>query len=560
MFRNMLIRKKTLYITVALTVTLMLLMLCSLRGVYKYRDLARNIGTLSAEVKEIWRLNNYVNEMRSYLRPVETFSTPSLGDHSLHRSSETRTRLLAMLDFVRRELKHHEARIRAHLVASDPLLATNRHELQRIKEIQRRIDLIEKAAYDAQLDRTGQIDEHLEELGFDLNELFGYLTDRMAGFREEMRSRYRTWIGMIVATTLICLVIVGGSFLFFRRGVVHPFKILLEDSRRIAGGDFHHRIRLQSGDELGELAKAMNEMTERFVAIERDLNEKVEQRTREVVRSEQLASVGYLAAGLAHEINNPLGAIAWSVDALESRLFHLLRDQGASAGGEAEATATAPSAGQGEEGVVGGETNTERAAQLKIIQDYLTRIQDAAFRCREILSRLLDFARLGETSEPEETDIHTAVMDIIDLVRPVPQYRHRPIRFAGIPGLKAWVRPAEFKQVVMNLLTNALDACDDGQSVYVTLEAHHDHFVVRVSDEGCGMTDEVLRHLFRPFFTRRRDGRGTGLGLSISHQIVQDHGGELTADSPGPGKGSTLLMKLPYRMEGKRTDGGKRAA
>ncbi|RMF41885.1 MAG: HAMP domain-containing protein, partial [Planctomycetota bacterium] len=306
MFRNMLIRKKILYSTIALTVSLILLMLCSLRGIYKYRDLTRSIGILSAEVKEIWRLNNYVFEMRTYLRPIEGYSTQRLGVRSV-RQAQSRAELLGTLDFLRRELDAHHQRIRAHLAALDPLLATNEHELRRIEEIQRKIAMIERDAYDPDVDRTARIEEQLEALSLDFNELFGYLTDRMAGFREEMRARYRTWIGMIVVTSLVSLMIVAGSFAFFRRGVVQPFKVLLEESRRIAQGDFDHRIGLKSQDELGELAEAMNAMTDRFMEINSKLNKLVEQRTREVVRSEQLASVGYLAAGLAHEINNPLG-------------------------------------------------------------------------------------------------------------------------------------------------------------------------------------------------------------------------------------------------------------
>ena len=239
-----------------------------------------------------------------------------------------------------------------------------------------------------------------------------------------------------------------------------------------------------------------------------------------------------------------MGAIAWSVDALESRLHDLLQDRGATASRQDRSDRQAASA------VGSGDAGPDAEDELQIIHKYLSRIQDAAFRCRGILERLLDFARLGESTEPEETDIHQAVRDVIDLVRPVKHYQNRPIRFAGIPGLKAWVRPAEFKQVVLNLLNNALDACQDGEGVTVTLEAKADHFVLRVADEGCGMTEEVLNQLFRPFFTRRRDGRGTGLGLSVSYQIVQDHGGEIVATSPGPGKGSTITMKLPIKKQG----------
>ena len=183
--------------------------------------------------------------------------------------------------------------------------------------------------------------------------------------------------------------------------------------------------------------------------------------------------------------------------------------------------------------------------QIEVLRTYLKCIQDEAFRCKGITERLLDFSRLGESQQKQETDIHQAVSDVIALVKHLGQYRHRTIRFSGTPGIMAYVSETEFKQVVLNLLTNSLDASQDGDEVRVLLEATYAAFVLTVVDHGCGMSQEVLEHLFEPFFTRRRDGRGTGLGMSISYRIVQDHGGTLVPSSPGPGLGSTLVLTLP---------------
>ena len=281
-------------------------------------------------------------------------------------------------------------------------------------------------------------------------------------------------------------------------------------------------------------------MTDLFVEIRDHLNELVQQRTREVVRSEQLASVGFLAAGVAHEINNPLASIAWSAEAIESRLHDLLH-------GDADASQ-----------VSAGELDP---AELEVLRRYLSCIQDEAFRCKGITERLLDFSRLGEAQRKELTDIDESISDVVALVKHLGQYRHKTVQYSAHQEIAAWVSPTEFKQVILNLLTNSLDAVDDGGVVNVSAKAEGDAFTVTVEDNGCGMTSEVMQHLFEPFFTRRRDGRGTGLGLSITYRIVQDHGGTLVPHSPGPGKGSTFVLTIPlHSVEAQHDERLKAAA
>jgi two-component system NtrC family sensor kinase len=98
---------------------------------------------------------------------------------------------------------------------------------------------------------------------------------------------------------------------------------------------------------------------------------------------------------------------------------------------------------------------------------------------------------------------------------------------------------------VLNLLTNALDSIEDGGTVWIELRRRDDIAEMIVADNGCGMEPDVLKHIFEPFFTRRRGGQGTGLGLSITYRIVADHGGELEAESAGPGRGSTFRVGIP---------------
>ena len=134
------------------------------------------------------------------------------------------------------------------------------------------------------------------------------------------------------------------------------------------------------------------------------------------------------------------------------------------------------------------------------------------------------------------------------MVRTIGTYRGKRIEFAPREPVFADIHPQEFKQVVLNLVTNALDSLDAGGLVRVALARRGASAAFVVEDNGCGMTDEVLRHLFEPFFTRRREGGGTGLGLSITYRIVQEHGGRIEASSGGPGHGSRLEVTLPLAV------------
>ena len=536
MFNNMLIRKKILLSTLALSIMLALLVFCSVHGVYAYRGLTINVGKLSAEFTRIDTLRQGFEDLRD-------------GSSSLHIQLSERQQSIgpsfsAEVKEVLSQLEAHKNRIEAQRAASDPLLATTDNELDLIddalNELQTIDDMADKMALGiSNPELSAAVNKKIAELSITMRSLFRSLTDRMERLRDQTRLSYRTWIAGISFSAITSAVIVLWTFWFFRHSIVKPFKQLLEETKMIADGKFEHRIELKSKDELEQLATSMNNITDRFVSIRDNLNEQVQERTREVVRSEQLASVGFLAAGVAHEINNPLASIAWSAEALESRLHEILHST-------PHNTSTAPA-----------ELDEE---QLDILRDYLKRIQDEAFRCKGITERLLDFSRLGESSQRQETDIHEAVGDVCELVKHLGQYRNRTVRYSGTPGLLAWVSPTEFKQVVLNLLTNALDACDEGKAVTVQLEAFSDSFQLVVRDNGCGMTEEVLKDLFEPFFTRRRDGRGTGLGLSISYRIVQDHGGTLVPTSDGPNCGSTMKLTIPIHPPVSETYDVKQAA
>lgn len=328
------------------------------------------------------------------------------------------------------------------------------------------------------------------------------------------RGQYESSRVIVWVSALAVLGMLGGLMALFHRWVLDPVRLLHRGVRRVARGSFHYKINITSGDEMQALAEAFNDMTARLSATYADLERQVQERSRQLVRSERLAGVGFLAAGVAHEINNPLASIAFCSEALESRLKTAMQ--------------AAPSSDQ------------------KVVSSYLRMIQDEAFRCKRITEKLLDFSRCGEIQR-ERTDLVGLVQSVVEMVQHMGRYRQKSVVFHPREAVFAHVDAQEIKQVVLNLVVNALDCMEPGGTLRIEVRNGGGFAEVTFADDGCGMEPEVLENIFEPFFTRRKEGKGTGLGLSITHRIVSQHGGEIGAESPGEGQGSTFRVRLPSR-------------
>jgi signal transduction histidine kinase len=207
------------------------------------------------------------------------------------------------------------------------------------------------------------------------------------------------------------------------------------------------------------------------------------------------------------------------------------------------------------------------AADAQVARRYVELIQAEAFRCKGITEKLLDFSRLGEVRR-QATGLLAIVRDVADMLQHVGRFKGHAIAIESDQDVLALVNPQEIKQVILNLLVNALDSIEGEGGVRVSVRRSPlaetgvggCEAVLTITDDGCGMTDEVLEHLFEPFFTRRKQGQGTGLGLSIVHRIVTDHGGRIEATSPGPGQGSTFRVTLPVAEVGVAATREARAA
>lgn len=499
----------------------------SFKGVYAYRQVVRSISCRALELPLAAQLTAQVGELRFALRQVRpTSGFPGMGTQNaglIRENFETQ-----LLD-VKHALATYQNALRNSAVA-DPFIGDKRSEKHAVIEIQaclnRISDLNEQQDWFLDTLHIGQLEREVDHLHTLAAGLPLHLQKKMRVFRDTVRTQYRTWIVLTWVSTILTAAILTVLVWLFCQWIFRPLRILIRGSRLVAAGRFDHRIQLDSDDEMAELATALNAMTSRFEEIRDDLDQQVKQRTREVLRSEQLASVGFLAAGVAHEINNPLASIAWCAEALESRLHDTLH---------------AP-VDQDDEDTDQDEVYHDD--EIEVLKNYLRRIQDEAFRCKGITEKLLDFSRIGD-SERQETDLATLVRDVIEMVRHLGKYREKRIEFACTDYIRVAVNPQELKQVVLNLITNALDSLEPGGIVQVQLCKDGDQTRLIVEDNGCGMTDHVLQHLFEPFFTRRRGTQGTGLGLSITYRIVTDHGGRIEAHSNGPGTGAQFIVTIP---------------
>jgi len=334
---------------------------------------------------------------------------------------------------------------------------------------------------------------------------------------------------VVLATSLVIVtstIIIGA---LQHRGVILPLRALAGGVRDVAKGRFSERLKPAGEQEFSRLAEEFNRMAEELDGLYRGLEEKVATKSRELVRSERLASVGFLAAGVAHEINNPLHIISGYAELSIKRLASVDLD--------------------------GAASDADRSAAMQDAEQTLRIIREESFRCKAITEKLLSLSQ--PSALPRQ---HTAISlmhaarDVVQIVQAHKACVDREVilRVGDGDPLAIYGSEPELKQVILNLTINALEAVDAHTGV-VTIEGRRldDWVELRVVDNGCGMSPGVLEHVFEPFFSDKRESgslqrRGLGLGLSISHAIIEGLGGTLTAASPAAGSvGSQFTIRLP---------------
>jgi two-component system NtrC family sensor kinase len=318
------------------------------------------------------------------------------------------------------------------------------------------------------------------------------------------------------------LLIIGITY-YMIRNITRPIGEMVAATHNIIAGRFDQEVQSDSPTEIALLAESFNAMLQSLRQMRGDLEEwgrtleeKVRQRTEELVamqarvaQSERLASLGMLAAGVAHEVNNPLGGIL----ALTTLTVEDLRDD---------------------------DPNREN------LEEVIRQTE----RCRDIVKGLLEFSRQSK-SHTELVDLNKVLDDTLSLVTKQALFFNINLVQDLAPDLpRVMADGSQFQQVFMNILMNAVQAMDErGTITIVTRHLRSEKRVeVAISDTGHGIPPEQIDRIFDPFFTTKASGKGTGLGLSIAYGIVTTHRGTISVRSE-VGKGSTFTIRMPIADE-----------
>jgi signal transduction histidine kinase len=331
----------------------------------------------------------------------------------------------------------------------------------------------------------------------------------------------RNTFALIFTLGTISVVLVG---YLLAQNISRPILQLRSISQAVAGGDLDQASGVERHDEIGELAGAFDIMTLRLrertqeaarlyeEAVERnkelaEINARLAAAQAQLVQSEKLAAVGQLTAGIVHDVKNPLAVIK----------------------GLAEEAAEDPNIDE-------------------FTLEALHTIRESATRANTIVTDLLKFARQS-TPVTHRRDIRDTLKSVFRLTEYLLRKGHVTLH-DGLPEQPVMVTydAQQIEQVLINLITNAIQAMPDGGDLFIDLEHLDERVEVSVRDEGIGIPEEYLGKIFDPFFTTKAEGEGTGLGLSVSYGIVSEHGGHIDVESE-LGQGTTFKVTLPVEQD-----------
>ena len=331
---------------------------------------------------------------------------------------------------------------------------------------------------------------------------------------------------MVVYTAFALLLIAGFSWIFVWRVVGVPIRTLENGTERLAQGELGYQIDVDSRDEVGDLARSFNTMSvqlrdanEEIVSWAKTLEDRVTEKTQELrrahdhaLRFEKMASIGKMAAVVAHEINNPLSGIL-----TYSKLLRKWVERGEAA-------------------------NEKRAETSQCLE----LIAAESRRCGDLVKNLLTFSRTSAVNI-QPSDIGAVISRAVRLVQHQLELGaiHLEVDLPTDLPL-AFCDPPQIEQVLLALIQNAIDAMPKGGNLWIQgrLDSHKAELELQVRDDGMGIPAEILSQIFEPFLTTKESGHGVGLGLAISRSIIEQHNGKIEVQSEA-GKGTNFTLTLP---------------
>ncbi len=340
-----------------------------------------------------------------------------------------------------------------------------------------------------------EINQQSEQASHRLNRMSSALALRVASLQDESQVMNRRAGTLILGSVALVLALGVLAAHWLSRRLLRHVNELLVGTRHIKQGDLGYRVVSSEADEIGQLTGSFNAMAEEIQHHREGLQQMVEERTADLkqaqaslLQSEKLASIGLLASGVAHELNNPLTSILMNVNLL-----------------------------------------MEDAADQPALKMELQRINEDTMRCKGIIDDLRYFSRRQEL-ELVPTDLNRLVEEVLALVARRKEFERISIYqdlSAAMPRVPC--DPARMEQVLANIFVNAAQAMPEGGSLRVSTSLRQDFACISVRDSGCGIQDSIRSRIFDPFFTTKL--HGTGLGLSIVYRIMEAHGGQVEVDS-----------------------------
>jgi two-component system, NtrC family, sensor kinase len=379
----------------------------------------------------------------------------------------------------------------------------------------------------------------------------GFKTDEIRQIKERLGR-----VSFIVSSVVFLIAVLVGFWL--ARNISKPILDLREAARLVGEGDLEQKVKKSTRDEIGDLTDAFNKMVEDLAKARSELKQanismastnealkasmdELKNAQEQLLQAEKMASLGQLTAGIAHEINNPINFVSANITPLKEDLADILKVLVCY------------------EKIIQDKSLEKDFAQIRKLKaevqydltvvevsKLLTGIEDGARRTSEIVKGLRNFSRadqnvfkktnLNECLESTLTLLHSSYKNRIEIVK----------NYGDLPEVDCY--PGQINQVIMNILSNAIQAIPETGKIWITSGVVGDMVKISVKDSGSGMNEEVRKKIFDPFFTTKDIGKGTGLGLYISYGILEKHNGKIEVFS-NPGEGTEFVISMPINQQ-----------